>query len=65
VLADRAVNIAELTTRSRPGPGGSPHYELAILAEVPETLDPRALREALEREADRLVIDVTLEFTGE
>jgi glycine cleavage system transcriptional repressor len=60
VLADRGVNIAELTTRSRPGPGGSPHYDLAILAEVPETLEARALREALEREADRLVIDVAL-----
>ena len=60
VLADRAVNIAELSTRSRPGPGGSPHYELEILAEVPHTLDPRELRDALEMEADRLVIDVAL-----
>jgi glycine cleavage system transcriptional repressor len=60
VLADRGVNITELTTRSRPGPGGSPHYELVILAEVPESLDVRSLREALEREGDRLVIDVAL-----
>ena len=60
VLADRSVNIAELTTRSRPGPGGSPSYELEILAEVPESSDARALREALEAEADRLVIDVAL-----
>ena len=36
-----------------------------ILAEVPDTVDPRALREALEREADRLVIDVALEFAGD
>ena len=60
VIADSGVNICELTTRSRPGPGGSPHYDLAILAEVPESADPRALREALEEVADRLVIDVAL-----
>jgi glycine cleavage system transcriptional repressor len=60
VIADSGVNICELTTRSRPGPGGSPHYELAILAEVPSSVDARALREALEEVADRLVIDVAL-----
>jgi glycine cleavage system regulatory protein len=60
VLADSSVNICELTTRNRPGPGGSPHYELAVLAEVPDSADVRALREALEAVADRLVIDVAL-----
>ena len=60
VIADRGVNIAELSTRSRPGPGGSPHYELEILAELPDSLAPRELRGALEAEADRLVIDVSL-----
>jgi glycine cleavage system transcriptional repressor len=60
VLADRGVNVAELTTRGRPGPGGSPHYELQIRAEVPDSVDVRALREALEGEADRLVVDVAL-----
>ena len=60
VLADRGVNIAELATRSRPGPGGSPHYELTILVEVAESTDARELRDALEAEADRLVIDVAL-----
>ncbi len=60
VLADRGVNIAELSTRSRPGPGGSPHYEMTIAAEVPENADARELREALEAEADRLVIDVAI-----
>ena len=60
VLAEHGVNIAELTTRSRPGPGGSPHYEMTIRAEVPEALDPRTLREALEAEAERLVLDVAL-----
>ncbi|MDJ0785623.1 MAG: ACT domain-containing protein [Myxococcota bacterium] len=60
VLAEGGVNIADLSTRSRPGPGGSPHYELRITAEVPDGTSPRELREALEREADRLVIDVSL-----
>ena len=60
VLAGRGVNICELTTRSSPGPGGSPHYELRILAEVPENAEVRALREALEEVANRLVIDVAM-----
>ncbi len=60
LLADRGVNIAELSTRSRSGPGGSPHYEMTIAAEVPETADIQELRQALEAEADRLVIDVVL-----
>ena len=49
-----------LSTRSAPGPGGSPHYQLDVTCEVPESQDAKELREALEREADRLVIDVAL-----
>lgn len=60
VLADQGVNITDLASRSRPGPGGSPHYEMTITAEVPDTLDHRELREALEAVADRLVVDVAL-----
>jgi glycine cleavage system transcriptional repressor len=60
VLAEHGVNITDLASRSRPGPGGSPHYEMQMTVEVPEPLDPRELREALEAEADRLVIDVAL-----
>ncbi len=60
VLAEHGVNIAELATRSRPGPGGSPHYEMTLALEVPGRTDPQALRAALEREADRLVIDLSL-----
>jgi len=60
VLGDRGVNIADLATRSRPGPGGSPHYEMTITAEVPENLEIRELRSSLEAEGDRLVIDVAL-----
>lgn len=61
VLAERGVNIAELATRSRPGPGGSPHYEMEILAEVPGRTDTEELRRALDAQADRLVVDVSLE----
>ena len=60
VLAEHAVNIVDLSSRSRPGPGGSPHYELTLQAEVPDSLDTRTLRDALEAEAERLVIDVAL-----
>jgi len=60
VLAEHGVNIVDLSTRSRPGPGGSPHYEMAISVELPDNVESRALREALEVEGDRLVIDVAL-----
>jgi glycine cleavage system transcriptional repressor len=60
VLAEQRANIAELSTRSRPGPGGAPHYEMQILVEIPESLDVALLRERLEAEADRLVIDLLL-----
>jgi glycine cleavage system transcriptional repressor len=61
VLAEHGVNIAELATRSRPGPGGSPHYEMDVVAEVPERADVDGIRRALEAEADRLVVDVRLD----
>jgi glycine cleavage system transcriptional repressor len=60
VLAEHAVNIADLATRSRPGEGGSPHYEMTMTVEIPERLDLELLRKALASEADRLVIDVEL-----
>ncbi len=59
-LAENGVNIAELSSRSRPGPGGSPHYELEMALELPESADPKALRARLDEVADRLVIDVLL-----
>jgi glycine cleavage system transcriptional repressor len=60
-LAEYGINIADLATRSVPGPGGSPHYEMTISLEVPERADLAALRGSLESVADRLVIDVSLE----
>ena len=60
VLAENSVNIVELSSHSRPGPGGSPHYEMQISIEVPDTLDLPTLRGALDAVADQLVIDVLL-----
>ncbi len=60
VLADRGVNIAELSSKSRSGPGGAASYELTIVAEVPESLASTTLREALDAEGERLMIDVAL-----
>ena len=61
VLASHDVNIADLSTRSRPGEGGSPHYEMTMTVEVPERLDLGTLRKALDDEASRLLVDVELE----
>jgi glycine cleavage system transcriptional repressor len=60
VLAEHGVNIVELDTKTQPGPSGSPHYRMAIRAEVPEALELRVLRDALDREAERLVLDVAV-----
>lgn len=59
-VADHGANISDLATRSKPGPGGSPHYELNMHVEVPDNLDITSLQSALEADADRLVIDVSL-----
>lgn len=61
VLAAHEVNIADLATRSRPGEGGSPHYEMSMTVEVPARLDLTRLRKALDDEAARLLIDVEIE----
>jgi len=60
VLAEHAVNIAELSSVARPGPGGSPHFEMTVTVEVPEHVSEPTLRAALQQEADRLVVDVVL-----
>ena len=60
-LAELGVNICDLATSSLPGPGGSPHFELDISAEVPQRVDKNALEAALNTEADLLVVDIYLE----
>ncbi len=61
VLAQHGINITDLSTRSLPGPGGSPHYEMTMSIEVPERLEVGDLRRELGDVADRLVVDVALE----
>ena len=46
---------------SRPGPGGSPHFALKMAVEVPAKAVEDELRAALDRDADRLVVDVGFE----
>jgi predicted amino acid-binding ACT domain protein len=60
-LAEHRVNIADLSSKSAPGEGGSPHYELTMTVEVPERLDLTKLRTALDRAAEQLRIDVDLQ----
>jgi glycine cleavage system transcriptional repressor len=60
VLAEHGVNIVELSSQTQPGPSGAPHYRMTIRAEVPDGVEPRALRDALDREAEQLVLDVAL-----
>jgi glycine cleavage system transcriptional repressor len=59
-LADLRVNIADLHSSTLPSPSGAPLYRMNVLAEVPETLDPRALAKALEERGAELGVDVTL-----
>jgi glycine cleavage system transcriptional repressor len=60
-LAEHQVNIADLSSKSAPGEGGSPHYELTMTVEVPERLDLTKLHTALDRAAEQLRIDVELQ----
>ena len=62
-LAQHGVNICELSTSSRPGPGGSPHYELEISAEVPLGIETAPFEAALDDESNRLVIDIRLDYS--
>jgi glycine cleavage system transcriptional repressor len=61
VLAEYEVNIADLSTTSRPRFGGQPHYELVATVEVPEGLPLETLRSALDREADRLLLHCAID----
>ncbi len=60
-LAELGVNICDLSTSNQPGPGGSPHFQLDISAEVPQGVEKDTLEAAMNTEADRLVIDIGLE----
>jgi glycine cleavage system transcriptional repressor len=61
-LAEHQVNIADMRTQSRPEPStGTPIYTMRIHMEVPEDTDATALRLALERVAQSLNVELTLQ----
>lgn len=64
VLADRNVNIADLQSRTQPSPSGGSIYQMSLLVEVPEPLDPAALAKELDLAGRRLAVDVRLEPAG-
>jgi glycine cleavage system transcriptional repressor len=61
LLAQRSVNIADLSSTSVPSPSGSVLYCMRLSVEVPDTLDPADLGSALDRVGAELGLDVTLE----
>ena len=60
-LADRGVNIADLSSAALPSPSGAPLYRLTVAAEVPDSMDPQDLRKALDAVGSDLGLEVDLE----
>ena len=60
-IADRGVNIADLRSKVLPAPSGGQIYQMSLLAEVPEPLDPAELAKALDEAGRDLGIEVRLE----
>jgi glycine cleavage system transcriptional repressor len=59
-LADHRVNIAEMSTQSRPEPeSGTPIYAVRMQLDVPSEVDAAALAKRLQTIGDELQIDVT------
>jgi hypothetical protein len=54
------VNIADLQSRSLPSPSGAAVYRMSVLAEVPDSLDPRLLAKTLEERGAELGVEVSL-----
>jgi len=64
-LANRQINIKQMTTSSRPEPGtGTPIYNMRIRMEVPEGTDQRALGSELDQIASSLNIDLSVQPVG-
>ncbi|MBS44048.1 MAG: amino acid-binding ACT protein [Nocardioides sp.] len=60
-LAEHGVGIDELATEVREAPmAGSPLFEVAARLSMPADADVDVVREALERLADELMVDLTL-----
>jgi glycine cleavage system transcriptional repressor len=60
-LADRRINVTQMSTTSRPEPGtGTPIYSMRIRMDVPEDVDQGALSRDLDEIAASLHIDLAL-----
>ena len=65
VLAAHAVNIDTLRTETREAPmSGGRLFEATAVLEVPADADLGALRVAIERLANELMVDITLDTSG-
>ena len=65
VLAAHAVNIDTLRTETRDAPmSGGRLFEATAVLEVPADTDLGALRVALEKLANELMVDITLDTSG-
>jgi len=61
-LANQQVNITHMSTASHPEPGtGTPIYNMKILMDIPDQVDRTALQRELDRVAQSLNIDITLQ----
>ncbi len=59
-LADHAVNIAAMSTQSRPEPeSGTPIYTVRVQLDVPSEVDVAALDRRLQAIADELQVELT------
>ncbi len=64
-LSDHDVNIAEMTTQSRPEPeSGTPIYTLRMRLEVPSHVDTGALTRRVQAVAETLQVDLTFTDGG-
>ena len=61
ILADMAINIAELHSDSMTGQSGTAIYRLTIDAEVPETVSTPELEKQLDEAASSIDVDVRVE----
>ena len=59
LLADRGVNIVDLTTRVL-GSGDPPVYAMILDVTLPDTLDPEAVRGELQKVAEELGVECSL-----
>ena len=60
-LADRSVNVADLSSSTLASPSGSAIYRLSILAEVPESAEVSELERSLDEVGQTMGIEVRLE----